>query len=270
MKFLAVRNYDKFQHYRDRNPPWIKLYTALLDDYAFLQLPDRLQIQLVLIWLLASRHDNRIPYDELYVRAAIKAKQRVNIPALLDTGFIVVIEEQDASSVASKDASGLASTGASNLQASRAPARSREGEAETETETDSSSPPAAAEIELAARFPASIDRDALTALLRIAPSRATWRAEITASLDGMAGHATLTPAQCGEAIRDFLGNGAAANPNLNHFRGYLRNAGKLREPAPPRRSRAAGGGARNDEALNNWLRKKDAEDAASIGGTNGH
>lgn len=239
MKFLAVRNFDTFQHYRDRNPPWIKLYYALLDDYAFLQLTEQQQIHLVMLWLVASRHDNRIPYDEAYVRAAIRAKRKVDLAALIASGFLVVIDEPNArpgaSAHASTDASGESSNGASaHASTPRAHPRARatEAEGETERETDPSSPPA--ETAVASRFTNDVDRDALAAVLRVAPSRTTWLAEIKASLDGMAGHTQLSPALCGEAMRDFLGNGAGANPNLSHFRGYLRNAAK---PKTPRRSR---------------------------------
>lgn len=38
--FLRVKNFDRFQHYKDRTPPWIKLYNDLLDDYDFSCLPD--------------------------------------------------------------------------------------------------------------------------------------------------------------------------------------------------------------------------------------
>ena len=27
-----IRNFDKFQHFKDRRPPWIKLYRDLLED----------------------------------------------------------------------------------------------------------------------------------------------------------------------------------------------------------------------------------------------
>ena len=38
--YFSVRNWDEFQHYKDRDPTWIKLYNRLLDDYAFGLLPD--------------------------------------------------------------------------------------------------------------------------------------------------------------------------------------------------------------------------------------
>ena len=39
-RYLRVRNFEQFQHYKERNPIWIKLYCSLLDDYEFAQLPD--------------------------------------------------------------------------------------------------------------------------------------------------------------------------------------------------------------------------------------
>jgi hypothetical protein len=59
--YLRVKNWAEFQHYKDRNPPWIKLHRALLDDYEFARLPDASKAHLVLIWLLASQSDGRIP-----------------------------------------------------------------------------------------------------------------------------------------------------------------------------------------------------------------
>jgi hypothetical protein len=34
VRYLRVKNWSEFQHYKDRNPPWIKLHRTLLDhDY---------------------------------------------------------------------------------------------------------------------------------------------------------------------------------------------------------------------------------------------
>ena len=32
MHHLRVRNWERYQHYKERNPPWIKLYVELLDE----------------------------------------------------------------------------------------------------------------------------------------------------------------------------------------------------------------------------------------------
>lgn len=93
MAFFRVKNFERFQHYKDRSPPWIKLYNELLDDYDFGLLPDASKMHLVAIWLLASRSDNKIPYDSGWVERRINATERVDLGLLLDRGFIVVDQQ---------------------------------------------------------------------------------------------------------------------------------------------------------------------------------
>ena len=119
--YLRVRDFDQMQHYKDRDPPWIKLYFRILDDYAFASLPDAAKWHLVGIFLLASRCGNRIAADADWVRKKIGAGTRVDLAALEAAGFLEPA-----------------------LAACLQPA-SPETEAETETETERilSDPPAA-------------------------------------------------------------------------------------------------------------------------------
>lgn len=108
MKYLAVKNFAEHQHYRDRIPPWIKFYNRVLDDYDFIQLSGATRSHLMLIWLLASRHKNRIPYDPKYIAGAIHARERVDLDALIGAGWLLIVEDSasaDASTDASADAS---------------------------------------------------------------------------------------------------------------------------------------------------------------------
>jgi hypothetical protein len=102
VKTFSVKNFQRFQHYKDRSPPWIKLYNELLDDYEFGRLPDASKMHLIAIWLLASRSDNKIPYDAAWVSRRINANTKVDLTLLACAGFIVVDQqvqsvEQDAS-----------------------------------------------------------------------------------------------------------------------------------------------------------------------------
>jgi hypothetical protein len=117
---FSVANFEKFQHYRDRSPPWIKLYNELLDDYAFGLLPDASKVHLVLIWLLASRSNNCLPFDPLWIAKRIGATEKVDLTRLLSAGFI---EAHDTDALAG------------GLQGARP---EREPETEGEAETDSS------------------------------------------------------------------------------------------------------------------------------------
>ncbi len=113
MEYISVKNWQKFQHYRDRSPPWIKLHRELLRDYSFMCLQDASKLQLMLLWLLASQLDNKIPADMDYIKHQIGVKGNVCLKELIDKGFVI---------------------DASNTLAERK--QSAIGETETETETE--------------------------------------------------------------------------------------------------------------------------------------
>ena len=58
---LRVKNWDQFQHFKDRKPIWIKLYRELLDDIQWHELDAKSSKVLVMLWLLASENDGNLP-----------------------------------------------------------------------------------------------------------------------------------------------------------------------------------------------------------------
>jgi len=90
--YFSVTNYDQQQHYKDRGPTWIKLYNRLLDDYGFALLPDAGKWHLIGIFLLASRHDNRIPADTGWLARQIGANDAIDLARLERAGFIAGVE----------------------------------------------------------------------------------------------------------------------------------------------------------------------------------
>jgi len=89
-RYLRVSNFDALQHYKDRNPIWIKLYCSILDDYDFAQLPDETKFHAVGLMLLASRLNNKFPADEVWLRAKINAEKEINLNLLLEIQFLEV------------------------------------------------------------------------------------------------------------------------------------------------------------------------------------
>ena len=92
---FSVKNWSEFQHYKDRNPPWIKLHNHLLDDYEFEMLGDAAKGHLLCIWMLASRTKNEMPLDDKWITKKIGASTKVNLEALINAGFLIL--EHDAS-----------------------------------------------------------------------------------------------------------------------------------------------------------------------------
>ena len=56
---MKIKNWSKFQHFKDRRPPWVKLYRDLLDDMEWHQLDPLSSKVLVNLWLLASEDENQ-------------------------------------------------------------------------------------------------------------------------------------------------------------------------------------------------------------------
>lgn len=93
-KTFSVKNWDTFQHYKDRNPPWIKLHNHLLDDYDFECLPDATKCHLLCIWMLASRTNNEMVFDNSWVKRKIGANSSVDLELLISVGFIELQGEE--------------------------------------------------------------------------------------------------------------------------------------------------------------------------------
>jgi hypothetical protein len=92
MKFLRVRNWNEFQHYGKRNPPWIKLHRALLDDYNFCALPDDAKAHLMLLWVYASQHNGEIPIDNAFLEKKLSCVG-IDVERYLERGFLVQADD---------------------------------------------------------------------------------------------------------------------------------------------------------------------------------
>jgi hypothetical protein len=69
---LRIRNWAKFQHFKDRRPPWVKLYRDILDDREWHRLDPSAAKLLVMLWLIASESDGYLPdAEELAFRLRI-------------------------------------------------------------------------------------------------------------------------------------------------------------------------------------------------------
>lgn len=89
MRYLTVKNWGEFQHYKDRNPPWIKLHRALLDDYEFSRLQDASKAHLMLIWLFASQRDGKVPNDPAFLKEKLGLQKEPNLQLFIDQGLLI-------------------------------------------------------------------------------------------------------------------------------------------------------------------------------------
>ena len=77
MSERRIKNWAKFQHFKDRRPPWIKLYRDLLDDISWHQLPGDAAKLLVELWMIASEDDGKIPNNEILAFRLRKTERHI-------------------------------------------------------------------------------------------------------------------------------------------------------------------------------------------------
>jgi hypothetical protein len=73
---MKIKNWKKFQHFKDRKPPWVKLYRDLLDDLEWHELDPKAAKVLVMLWLIASEDEGNIPpIKQLAFRLRLSEKE---------------------------------------------------------------------------------------------------------------------------------------------------------------------------------------------------
>ena len=131
MDYIEIVNWDEFQHYKDRDPPWIKLYNAVLNKYEFRCLHDDSKLLLFALWLIASRTKNKTPYDLNYIKEQSGVHKRPTsdrIQELIAAEFIVLRQ------IDSTVVTPCAQTDSSVLSLTRSREKRREEERREETE----------------------------------------------------------------------------------------------------------------------------------------
>jgi hypothetical protein len=133
---VRVKNWEHYQHYRGRRPPWIKLYRDLLDDHEWHLLDPFSAKTLISLWLLASENDGELPDVPTLAFRLRVAEQRV-ISALANLDHWL---EHDASNMLAP-CKHDASTMLAACKQHATPETETETEKEKETEHSSSAPP---------------------------------------------------------------------------------------------------------------------------------
>jgi len=134
MTTIAVKNWERFQHYKDRDPPWIKLYRDMLTSEPWVLGTDISRLVQVAITLLAARYSNAIPYQFQLLRkvASLDCTEKQFGKAIDFLASVSFLEIQGVT-----NGSGLLAHGASSVLATcntetEGEQRERQSRAETE------------------------------------------------------------------------------------------------------------------------------------------
>lgn len=93
---IKPKKWEEFQHYKDRNPTWIKLHRKLLDDVTFQRLPRASQALAPMLWLMASEHPDGVidaAPDDLAFRLRWSQPELTDaLSPLIGKGFFDVVQ----------------------------------------------------------------------------------------------------------------------------------------------------------------------------------
>jgi hypothetical protein len=90
-RWIHIRNWERFQHYKDRQPSWIKVYCELLDDPNFGRLTHTERSTLLGLWLLYARSRRAIVLDTLWLTRRLGVKvTRNTLESLNHAGYITI------------------------------------------------------------------------------------------------------------------------------------------------------------------------------------
>jgi hypothetical protein len=127
---IKIKNWHKFQHFKDRKPPWIKLYRDIMDDINWHELSGDDAKTLIMLWVIASENNGELLSDkELAFRLRVTEKSIKSTLSRLSE-WVETERYQDDINLSQN-----------NSVADVSDHQERETELEKETETDSLSSP---------------------------------------------------------------------------------------------------------------------------------
>ena len=212
---LQVKNWSQFQHYGDRNPLWVKVYLAILDDYGFASLSDAEAGQLMKIWLLAAKSKGTLPNDAKWIAGRINATSRLRLQRFIDLGFLI---EADAGQSASE----LLARPEGNPEPIATLEKEREKRKKVEEETNNPSPRVEATTvagwdEFLAEVPAGPLQDSIADAMRSARHPDALRRTLVALTKSIEGGPAYRPPLIAKAIEELLVNGPVTPIGLRTF-----------------------------------------------------
>lgn len=87
-----IKGWEKFQHYKDRNPPWIKLHYELMTSADWVMLADASKLLAVVCMMIASRNDGGVPNNPEYIKRVAYLDKLPDLKPLIRSGFLMLAD----------------------------------------------------------------------------------------------------------------------------------------------------------------------------------
>lgn len=105
--WIVIPNWDRFQHYKDRDPLWIKLYTELLDKYEWQRLSFADRGLLSTAWLAYAGSNGVLHVSRMVALCGAHANAYGNLDKALkrlnDAGFVQLVASKPLSLARSRE-----------------------------------------------------------------------------------------------------------------------------------------------------------------------
>jgi len=91
---FKIRNWEIHQHYRDRNPPWIKLHFAILTSEDWVMWDNDARALSIVCMLIASRNHppGELSVTKEYIQRVGFLKKTPDFTPLTETGFLIPLD----------------------------------------------------------------------------------------------------------------------------------------------------------------------------------
>lgn len=93
-----IKNWKKFQHYKDRDPLWIKLHLSLMKDLNYLSLTDKAKITLIHCWMVGAEMwkpekevEPLLPSDGKLLKTLLKLDGNIRTNEIKLAGYLIPV-----------------------------------------------------------------------------------------------------------------------------------------------------------------------------------
>jgi len=100
MAYITIVNWEKFQHYKDRRPTWVKLLIEIIEEFdadgnqkKYYLMPDNAKTTFLHLLCLRANYNEKIPYpNDKWLKKRLGLR-RITLQPLIDAGFIIIDTE---------------------------------------------------------------------------------------------------------------------------------------------------------------------------------
>ena len=89
MEYLRIANWEKYQHYKNRNPRWVKLYIDIFNRPNWISLDDKSKFLLLICLGIGAICDGKIPKCAKTLQKISNLRRKPDLKPLIDIGFLI-------------------------------------------------------------------------------------------------------------------------------------------------------------------------------------